>query len=319
MSQNLDEIIKKQLSNSISNTDFTISKKYQGKVRDVYDLGDKLLIIATDRISAFDRVLGVIPFKGEILTNISLFWFDKTKDIIPNHIIKQIHSNAILVKKCKIIPIEIIIRGYLTGGGWREYSNTGKVSGLTLPDNLKKDCKLEKPIFTPTTKAEQGHDESISKEEIIKKSIISRDLMDKIEEIAYKLFERGNDIARKNNLILVDTKYEFGMLEDGSLILADEIHTSDSSRFWFLDSYQELFDSGKEQRMLDKEYLRQWLINNNYKGDGAPPEIPFEIIVGICQKYQAAYENITGEKYTLESKDTISSLNKAVKILQSEL
>src|SRR4030042_2642090 len=272
---NFKELIKNQIPKSISDTNYDIGKKYKGKVRDVYDINDKLLISATDRISAFDHVLGIIPFKGEILTNLSLFWFQNTKDIINNHVINQIHPNAILVNKCNIIPVEVIIRGYLTGGGWREYLKTGFISGIKLPKNLKKDCKFEKPILTPTTKAKEGHDESISKEEIIKRGIINKELINKVEEISIKLFERGTEIAKKNNLILVDTKYEFGLLDDGSLILADEIHTSDSSRYWYFDSYEELFKEGKDQRMLDKEYLRQWLIEHNYTGEGKAPELSF--------------------------------------------
>lgn len=319
MQQDMEKIVKNQQQYCISETALDIGKKYQGKVRDVYDINDKLLIIATDRISAFDRVLGLIPFKGEILTNISTFWFEKTKDIIKNHIIKQIHPNVVLVKKCKILPVEIIIRGYLTGGGWREYSKTGQVSGIKLPENLKKDCKLEKPLFTPTTKAEVGHDESISKEKIIENNIISEELLNKIEQTAYKLFERGTEIAKNNNLILVDTKYEFGLLEDGSLMLADEIHTSDSSRYWFLDSYKELFNNSQDQKMLDKEYLRQWLISKDYMGDGEPPIIPFEVIFGICQKYLTAYETITGKEYDLQNRDSKKTLAEAVENLRSEL
>ena len=316
---NFKELIKNQLSLSISETNYNIGEKYKGKVRDVYDLKDKLLIIATDRISAFDHVLGIIPFKGEILTNLSLFWFNNTKDIIKNHVIKQIHPNAILVQKCNIIPIEVIIRGYLTGGGWREYSKTGMISGIKFPAGLKKDSKFEKPILTPTTKAKQGHDESISKEQIIEKGIIDKDLINEIEKISIKLFKRGTEIAKKNNLILVDTKYEFGLLNDGSLILADEIHTSDSSRYWYLDTYEELFNSGKEQRMLDKEYLRQWLIDHNYIGEGKAPKLSFEVISGVCEKYLTAYESITGEKYKLHNKNAIITLDEAVKNLKSEL
>jgi len=316
---NINEIIKKQINHTIKETDYDIGSKYKGKVRDVYDLDDHLLIIATDRISAFDRVLSAIPFKGEILTNLSMFWFENTKDILENHVVKQIHPNAVLVKKCKILPVEIIIRGYLTGGGWREYSKTGMISGVKLPVNLKKDSKFEKPIFTPTTKAQEGHDESISREEIIKRNIVSKDLLDKIESNALKLFERGSLIAKKNNLILVDTKYEFGLLNDGSLIVADEIHTSDSSRYWYLDSYDELYNTGNEQRMLDKEYFRQWLISKNYQGEGTPPEIPYEVIEGILKRYLGAYEIITGTRYNLVNKDPLTDLNKAVKNLKEEL
>jgi phosphoribosylaminoimidazole-succinocarboxamide synthase len=313
MDNNLIKLIHEQIKYAIKDTNYNIGKKYKGKVRDVYDLGDKLLLIATDRISAFDKVLGVIPFKGEILTGMSQFWFENTKDIIQNHIIKQVHSNAVLVKKCSIVPIEVIIRGYLTGGGWREYQKTGEICGNKLPKNLKKDSKFEKPIFTPTTKAVEGHDESITKEEIIKQKIITEELLNKIETTAYKLFERGTKIAEKNNLILVDTKYEFGILEDGSLILADEIHTSDSSRYWYLDTYEKLFNQGKEQKMVDKEFLRQWLMDNNFKGDGEPPVIPEDIIAEVCLKYINAYEIITGLKYKIEVKDALMQLDEAIK------
>jgi phosphoribosylaminoimidazole-succinocarboxamide synthase len=312
MSTNLQNIIKDQIKNNISDTNYKIGKKYKGKVRDVYDLGDKLVIITTDRISAFDRVLGTIPFKGEILNNLSLFWFEKTKDIIPNHIIKPIHPNAVLVTKCKILPIEIIVRGYLTGSGWRDYCEKGTISGVELPKGLKKDSKFEKPILTPTTKAVEGHDMPISVKEIIEQSIIEKSLMEKIEDTAIKLFIRGQEIAQKNNLILVDTKYEFGLLPDGSLIVADEMHTSDCSRYWYFDTYQKLFEEGKEQKMLDKEYLRQYLLNQGFKGDGNIPEIPLEVVMGVTKRYLTAIETITGEKYLLENKDSINSLNQAI-------
>ncbi len=305
-------IVKTQMPYTIKGTDFKIGNKYSGKVRDVYDLNDTLLIITSDRISAFDSILCEIPFKGEILNNLSLFWFENTKDIIPNHIIRKVSENAVLVKKCSILPIEIIVRGYLTGGGWREYSKTGEISGLKLPKGLKKDSKFDKPILTPTTKALEGHDLPISVDEIIKQKIIQPDLMKKIEEIAIKLFERGQEIVKKNNLILVDTKYEFGLLDDGTLIVADEMHTSDSSRFWFLDSYQSLFDADREQKMLDKEYLRQYLLSVGYQGDGEKPEIPFDIKVGVLERYVLAYEMITGTRYILKNYDAIEALSCSV-------
>jgi len=308
----IEDIVKNQIKNNISDTNYSIGSKYKGKVRDVYDFNDKLVIVTTDRISAFDRVLGTIPFKGEILNNLSLFWFEETKDIIPNHIIKKIHPNAVLVKKCKILPIEIIVRGYLTGSGWRDYCDKGSISGINLPKGLKKDSKFDLPIITPTTKEEIGHDRPISIKEIIEQKIIPKDLMEKIEDKAVKLFLRGQEIASKNNLILVDTKYEFGLLPDGSLIVADEIHTSDCSRYWYSDTYKTLFNEGKDQRMLDKEYLRQWLLGKGFNGDGDIPEIPFEVVLGVTQRYVTAYETITGEKYPLENKNSSSSLDEAI-------
>lgn len=309
---NTKEIFEKQLKFTLDNTNYKIGKKYQGKVRDVYDLDKNLLIITTDRISAFDKVLTTIPFKGEILNNLSLFWFEKTKDIITNHIVKEIHPSAVLVKKCKIIPIEVIVRGYLTGGGYREYTKTGMISGVKLKEGLKKDTKFDTPILTPTTKAQEGHDMPISIDEIVKQKIVTKELMDKIEDIAIKLFTRGQEIVSKNNLILVDTKYEFGLDEDNNLILCDEIHTSDSSRYWYLDTYSQLYEESKEQRMVDKEYFRQFLLSKNYSGDGTPPEIPFEIKYGVFERYKAAYETITGKIYNIENRDSMKLLNESV-------
>jgi len=316
MSSELQALVEKQIPNAVQKTNFTIGSKYQGKVRDVYDLGDKLIIVTTDRISAFDRVLAVIPFKGELLNNLSLFWFEETADIIPNHLIKQVHPNAVLVHKCEIVQIEVIVRGYLTGGGWREYEKTGSVSGIKLPAGLKKDCKLASPILTPTTKAKEGHDMPISREEIIGQGLVSEDLWSTIEAKAFELFARGQKVAAGNNLILVDTKYEFGQLPDGTLIIADEIHTSDSSRFWFADSYNELFSAGKAQRMMDKEYFRRWLMEQGYQGDGEAPEVPNEIITGIIDRYITAYETITGKQYQLEVHNAADDLERAVSQLK---
>lgn len=318
MEKEFPNIVRTQLDYAIKNTNYDIGKKYQGKVRDVYDLGDQLLIITTDRISAFDHVLGVVPFKGEILNHLSLFWFEKTADIIPNHIIKKVSGNGVLVRKCKILPIEVIVRGYLTGGGWREYQQSGEISGVKLPAGLKKDSKLEKPILTPTTKAEQGHDLPISVAQILEQGIVEESLMRKIEDIAVRLFERGQQVAAENHLLLVDTKYEFGLLEDGTLIVADEIHTSDSSRFWYLDSYEECYRAGQEQKMLDKEFLRQYLIRVGYSGEGETPKIPFEIITGVLERYLEAYRKITGLVYPLKNYDAVHVLDTAVAQLKEE-
>lgn len=316
MNKDLENIVRTQFDYTINQTNYDIGSKYQGKVRDVYDLGNELVILTTDRISAFDQVLGTVPFKGEILNNMSLFWFEKTSDIIKNHIISKVSENGVLVKKCKILPVEIIVRGYLTGGGWREYSKTGAISGVKLPAGMKKDTKFEKPILTPTTKEQSGHDMPISVEEIINRGIISKDMMNQIVDVAVRLFERGQEIVAKQGLILVDTKYEFGITEDGNLILADEIHTSDSSRFWYADTYQERFDAGEEQRMLDKEYLRQYLLSIGYSGDGEKPVIPFEVICGVVERYAEAYRKITGREYILKNYDAIDVLNKAIEALK---
>lgn len=320
MRNDLRQIADKQKQYIIKETNFDIGTKKTGKVRDMYDLGDKMLIITSDRISAFDRVLTEVPFKGEILNNLSYYWFEQTKDIIDNHVIRKVGSNGILVKKCSILPIEIIVRGYLTGSGWRSYEKEGQVSGIKLPAGLKKDCKFDTPLLTPTTKPETGRDMPISVEEIIEQKIVSEEMMNTIEKTAMALFKRGQEMVDKNGLILVDTKYEFGLLEDGSLIIADEIHTSDSSRFWFKETYQECFESGKTQVSFDKEYLRNYLMNEkNYTGDGPAPVIPDNIITGVLERYIEAYEKITGETYKLENYDALSGLTAEVEQLKQEL
>ena len=310
---NITEIIKSNINNTIKETDYKIGSKYKGKVRDVYDLGDKLFIVTTDRVSAFDVVLDTVPFKGAMLNGLSNYWFEQTKDIIPNHIISIPHPNAILVKKCTILPIEVIVRGYLTGGGWREYEADGTVSGIQLPKGLKKNCKFETPILTPSTKAKEGHDMPISVEEIIKQGIVEEKLMRKIADTALKLFARGQELVAKNGLILVDTKYEFGILDDGTLIVADEIHTSDSSRYWYADGYEAAFKAGEEQKGLDKEYLRRWLMDQGFKGDGKPPVIPAEVKAALAERYEQAYRMITGKAFDFNQMNVLETLDEAVK------
>jgi phosphoribosylaminoimidazole-succinocarboxamide synthase len=273
---------------------------YQGKVRDVFDMGSELVLFASDRISAFDRVLSTVPFKGEVLNRVSLYWFDQTRDIIKNHIKRQLSPRAVLVEKVNILPVEVIVRGYITGSAWRDYEAGKDVSGIKLPAGLKINQKFDTPILTPSTKAPRGqHDEPISCEEIVKTGLVEAKLWKKVEETALALFKRGTELAAKNGLILVDTKYEFGLL-NGELILADEIHTPDSSRFWYADTYKELFSKGEKQRELDKEYFRQWLISKGFKGDGNPPEIPAEIRSEVAARYIKAYEEITGKKFVSE-------------------
>ncbi|MBN2440815.1 MAG: phosphoribosylaminoimidazolesuccinocarboxamide synthase [Spirochaetales bacterium] len=273
------------------------TKLYRGKVRDILDLGSALFIYTTDRISAFDRVLATIPSKGEILNQISLFWFKQTADIIDNHIIKEVTSRSVLVRKCAIVPIEVVIRGYLTGSAWREYQKGNSLSGITLPEGMRRNEKFPTPLITPSTKAEQGiHDEPISREEILKQGIIPEETWKKIEKTALALFNRGTEIVGKQGLILVDTKYEFG-LADGKLYIADEIHTQDSSRFWYKDTYEELFSQDKDQRKLDKEFFRKWLIDRGYMGDGTPPDINDEVIEGITERYKKAFHIITGKEF----------------------
>ena len=278
----------------------------QGKVRDIYDLGDKLLMVATDRISAFDYILeDEIPHKGAVLTQISLFWLDQLKDVIGNHLISAdvadlpeqfkpyadyLRGRFMLVKKAEMFPIECIVRGYLAGSGLKEYQKQGTVCGIQLPEGLVNSSKLPEPIFTPSTKAEIGdHDENISFERCAE--IIGEDAATQLRDLAIKVYTTARDHAAENGIIIADTKFEFGVI-DGQIILADEVLTPDSSRFWPGDEYEE----GRDQASFDKQYVRDWL-SANWDRTGNPPRLPQEVIERTSQKYIAAYEKISGKKF----------------------
>ncbi|MBN1697560.1 MAG: phosphoribosylaminoimidazolesuccinocarboxamide synthase [Spirochaetales bacterium] len=285
------------------------SRYYRGKVRDILDYGEHLFIYTTDRISAFDRVLAAIPRKGEILNQLSLFWFRKTEDVIRNHIVKEVTPRSVIVKKCSIVPIEVVVRGYLTGSAWRDYKKGNPVSGITLPPGMKMNQRFREPIITPSTKAEKGlHDEPVSREEIIRRGIVGEDLWDKIEASALALFKRGTELASARGLILVDTKYEFGMNGE-HLYVVDEIHTQDSSRYWYADGYEERFGKGEDQRELDKEFFRKWLMARGYMGDGTPPEIDKEIAMQIFHRYREAFSIITGAEFVPASLEPEAELD----------
>lgn len=282
-------------------------KKYSGKVRDYYILKDKRIIITTDRQSAFDRILGLIPFKGQVLTQLSEFWFKKTKDIVPNHLISVPDPNVMVVKNCKVIPIEMVVRGYISGvtstSIWTAYEKGERIIyGIKFPEGLCKNQKLRKPIITPTTKAETGHDERLTREKIIKGKIIPKKLYQQMEKAALKLFTRGTKICAKAGIILVDTKYEFG-LHNGKLMLIDEIHTPDSSRFWIKKTYKERFEKDLEPENFDKEFLRIWFKEQGYLGDGEPPKMPDDFIMKVSQRYRDIFEKITNKKFILKDSD----------------
>ena len=303
-----DELIRENLDKTfygIEEKDVPSGTKlFKGKVRDTIDLGDEMLIVTSDRISAFDRILSTIPFKGEVLNKMALYWFENTKDIIKNHISKVVSARTILVKKCEVLPVEVIVRGYLTGSAWRDYSAGKDVSGIKLPEGLKFNHKFETPLLTPSTKAEFGeHDQPISSEEIVKTGLVDEKIWKQVEKAAFALFARGTELAAQQGLILVDTKYEFGML-NRELVLVDEVHTPDSSRFWYASSYDELYNDGKDQKQLDKEFFRQWLIERGYMGDGECPEITDEVRTEIAKRYIDSYENISGESMKAESFDS---------------
>ncbi len=295
-------------------TDFNFpgqSAVYHGKVRDVYSIGDKILaMVATDRISAFDVVLPKgIPFKGQVLNQIAEYFLDATSDIVPNWKLASPDPMATVGYRCEGFRVEMIIRGYLTGSAWREYqAGCRELCGVKLPEGMKENQKFPEPIITPTTKADAGHDENISREEIIAQGLVSAEDYEVMERYTRALFNRGSEMAAEKGLILVDTKYEFGKLGD-KVILIDDIHTPDSSRYFYADSYQELYEKGLPQRQLSKEFVRQWLIENGFMGKEGQqvPEMTDEFVQSVSDRYIELYEHVTGRKF--EPASTDSSLN----------
>ncbi len=288
--------------NAIGKVELPLKLFKRGKVRDVFEVDNKLLIVSTDRISAFDFVLpSLIPDKGKVLNSISAFWFDLTKDFIKNHIINDkpwelsefkeyknhIEKRAILAKKLKTFPVEAIVRGYIVGSGWKTYKKTGEISGVKLPKGLVFGQKFSEPIFTPTTKAEEGHDENITFEQMI--NLVGKESAEKIRDLSINLFKFASEYAYKKGIIIADTKFEFGVDEDGKIILIDEIFTPDSSRFWKTDDYEE----GKEPPSYDKQFVRNFLLNSNWDKKSIPPELPDDIISKTREKYLEIYEILT--------------------------
>lgn len=290
---------------------------YHGKVRDVYNINDDLLVmVATDRISAFDVILPKgIPFKGQMLNQIASKFLDATADIVPNWKIATPDSMVTVGLKCEGFRVEMIIRGYLTGSAWREYkAGCRSLCGVTLPEGMKENQKFPTPIITPTTKAEAGHDENISKEEIIAQGLVSKEDYELMEQYTYALFERGTKIAAEKGLILVDTKYEFGK-KDGKVYLIDEIHTPDSSRYFYADGYEEKFEKGEPQKQLSKEFVRQWLIEHDFMGKPGQqvPEMTEEYVNSVSERYIELYEHIVGERFEkVECDDLAARIEKNV-------
>ena len=306
---------------ALTKTEFNFkgqTKVYHGKVRDVYFIDNKYLVmVASDRISAFDVILPEgIPYKGQVLNQIAALFLDETSDIVPNWKIATPDPMVTVGKLCKPFPVEMIIRGYLTGSSWRTYkSGKREICGVPIPDGMKEHQRFEKPIITPTTKADEGHDEDISREEIIRQGLISEEDYKQIEEITYKLFQRGSEIAAKHGLILVDTKYEFGKIGD-QIYLMDEIHTPDSSRYFIADQYEECFEKGLPVKQLSKEFVREWLMANGFQGQEGQqvPEMTPEIVNSISERYIELYEKVTGKKFEKadESDDILKRIEKNI-------
>ena len=298
------ETFASQLSQTLGSTHLNeLGARYEGKVRDNYTRGEVRYLVSTDRISAFDKVLGTIPCKGQILNQLAAWWFEQTRDICPNHVLSIPDPQVTIAKNLTPLPMEVIVRAYLTGvtstSIWTHYSQGKRVyAGHTLPDGLRKHQKLDRPIVTPSTKAEHGeHDETISREEALARGLVTEAEFDFVSEKALALFAKGVEVAQKRGLILVDTKYEFGKDEHGNILLMDEIHTPDSSRYWYSRTYDDRMKQGGDPDTLDKEYVRRYLISVGYKGEGEPPTLPDEIRLEAAARYAQTYELLTGHEF----------------------
>ena len=311
-----EDIIRERLNDTLDAVEFPATcEAERGKVREWCKMGDRRVIVTTDRISAFDCILGTIPFKGQVLNQLAAFLFEKTAELVPNHIISIPDPNVIVVKECEQLPLEFIVRGYITGvtktSAWYNYENgVRNLCGNILPEGLKKDQKLEKPIITPTTKHEV-HDRNISREEAIAEGLIDGETFDEAAELCLRLYNYGAEYAATRGLIFVDTKYELGKV-DGKLVVSDEVNTPDSSRYWYADTYQELFEAGKPQRKLDKEYVREWLAERGFRGEGEPPVLTDEVRIEAAKRYIKAYEQITGEEFTVSDEPVAARVRKVL-------
>jgi phosphoribosylaminoimidazole-succinocarboxamide synthase len=305
------ETLKKALSTTLDSTNLdALGRKYEGKVRDNYTTADgRRYIVVTDRISAFDRVLGTLPFKGQILNRIAAFWFEKTRDVADNHVIEIPDPAVLVARECEPLPVEMVVRAYVTGvtstSIWTHYERGERVfCGHTLPDGLRKNERLPSPVLTPSTKAEHGdHDVSASREEILAMGRLSARDFDEAARIALALFARGQTLCHEHGLILVDTKYEFGKDKAGNIVVIDEIHTPDSSRFWFEATYPGRFARGEDPESFDKEYVRRYLAARGFTGDGPIPPIPDEVRIEASRRYIETFEKITGEAFVANLED----------------
>ncbi len=315
------------MTQAVVKTDFNFPKQkdvYHGKVRDVYNIDDQYLVmVVSDRISAFDVVLPEgIPYKGQVLNQIADKFLDATSDIVPNWKIDVPDPMVTIGHFVETYPVEMVVRGYLTGHAWREYkAGKREICGVPMPEGMKEHQRFPKPILTPTTKAHEGHDEDISREEIINSGLVSKDEYEKLEEYTLALFQRGTEIAEKMGLILVDTKYEFGK-KDGEIYLIDEIHTPDSSRYFYLEGYQERQDKDENQKQLSKEFVREWLMENDFQGkeEDKMPDMPKEFVNQVTDRYVELYEKITGDKFQkADASEVLYRIEKNVTEKLSEL
>ncbi len=300
-----------------------LGERYRGKVRDVYRPGDgRVILITTDRISAFDHVLRqAIPLKGQVLNQLAAFFFEQTKDISPNHLLDIPDPNVAVAIECQALPVEFVVRGYMAGHAWRVYQQGRReLCSESLPDGLRESERLPQPILTPATKAEEGHDEDISKKEIVDQGILDAPTLEEAADLAFKLFTRGTELASKRGLILVDTKYEFGSAPDGRLLVIDEVHTPDSSRYYYADGYEQRLSKGETQRQLSKEFVREWLMEKGFQGldEQVLPDLPSDFVRQIAERYVELYETITGSVFKPElSEFPVERINNALEIVLS--
>ncbi len=308
----LDAVLRAQLARTLDATDFPIGTKYKGKVRDNYSRDGKRTIVVSDRLSTFDVVVGTIPFKGQVLNQMAEYWFHETREIAPSHYISTPDPNVMLVHECEPLKVEFVMRAYLTGvtntSIWYAYDRGARdFCGHPLPDGMKQHQRLPEPLLTPSTKAAKGgHDVSVSRDELLASGAISEEHFDRGAAIASALFEFGQKRAAERGLILVDTKYEMGLSPSGEILVIDEIHTPDSSRYWYLDDYEARMAKGEAPRSLDKEYVRRWFVEEHgYSGDGAPPPLTDEVRVEAAKRYIGTYELITGQEFAPDTEDPI--------------
>jgi phosphoribosylaminoimidazole-succinocarboxamide synthase len=293
-----------------------LGERYQGKVRDNYSADDRRTIVVTDRVSCFDVVVGTIPLKGQVLNQIAAFWFEKTRDVATNHLLEVPDPNVSVVRECELLPVEFVYRGYLTGSTstaiWTAYERGDRVyCGHDLPDGLRHHEKLSRPLLTPTTKAPAGHhDELTSRAEILERGVMTEELFDEAQRVTLALFETGTRWAEKCGLILVDTKYELGVDADGSIVVVDEIHTPDSSRYWYSDRYEQAMSRGEDPAALDKEYIRLWLGEQGYKGQGPPPPLSTEVRCEAARRYIEAFEQLTQRRFEPDLEEPIARIRR---------
>jgi phosphoribosylaminoimidazole-succinocarboxamide synthase len=311
------DAIRAQLAKTLEATDLgALGAKYEGKVRDCYTKDGRRTIVVTDRLSAFDVVLGTIPFKGQVLNQMAAYWFEATRDLVPNHVLAVPDPQVMVAVECQLLPVEFVMRSYLTGvtstSIWSHYkAGARQFCGHPLPDGMKKNQRLERALLTPSTKAEKGdHDRSVSRAEVLEMGLLGATDFDEAAEMCARLFAFGQQEAARRGLILVDTKYEIGRRPDGTLCFIDEIHTPDSSRYWYADDYQSRFDAGQEPRGLDKEYVRRTLAEQGYQGDGPPPPLTDEVRVEAARRYIEVCELVTGRTFSANMEEPLARIRR---------